>query len=173
MPNILEKVRIVQDFPKPGIGFYDITTLLKDGKAFKEVIDDFDNYFDPNEYDVIAGIESRGFIFASALAYKKEKGLILIRKPGKLPAEKYEMEYQLEYGTDKVEIHKDSISKNTRVLVLDDLLATGGTANASCDLIEQAGGMVAGVGFVIELGFLNGRRNLASYNLYSQVIVKE
>ncbi|MFC1561383.1 adenine phosphoribosyltransferase [candidate division KSB1 bacterium] len=173
MLNIREKIRVVQDFPKQGIGFFDITTLLKDGPAFRQVIDEFHREYRDTEFDRIAGTESRGFVFAAALAYKMNKGMIPVRKPGKLPAETYREEYALEYGTDAVEMHRDAVELGMNVLVIDDLLATGGTALATCRLIEKAGGSVAGVGFMIELGFLNGRQQLENYDLYSMLRIEE
>lgn len=170
MEDLLKLIRVVPDFPKPGIGFFDITTLLKDAEGFRQVIDEFYQHYKDVKIDRIAGIESRGFVFASALAYKMGKGLILLRKPGKLPAEKYRAEYSLEYGTDAVEMHTDAVEKGMSILVIDDLLATGGTAGAACVLVEKAGGTVAGVGFVIELAFLKGRDKLEGYEVF--VIIK-
>jgi len=172
MENIRDMLRIVPDFPKPGIGFVDITTVLKNGNAFRNVIDEFYNHYKNINVDRIIGIESRGFIFASVLAYVWNKGVIPVRKPGKLPADTYKAEYSLEYGTDAVEIHKDAVEKGMNILIIDDLLATGGTAQATCKLVEQAGGIVAGTGFMIELAFLNGREKLTDYDIYSMIIIE-
>lgn len=169
MIDIQKLTRIVPDFPKPGIGFFDITTVLKDGPAFGQVIDSFYEVYRERDIDKIVGIEARGFVYASALAYKMKKGLILVRKPGKLPSEVLHHEYELEYGTDSVEMHKDAVEHDEKVLVIDDLLATGGTAEATCKLVEQAGGIVAGVGFMIELCFLNGRNKLKNHDIYSML----
>lgn len=173
MIDIQKLTRIVPDFPKPGIGFFDITTVLKDGPAFGQVIDSFYEVYREWDIDKIAGIEARGFVYASALAYKMKKGLILVRKPGKLPSEVLHHEYELEYGTDSVEMHKDAVEHDEKVLVIDDLLATGGTAEATCKLVEQAGGIVAGVGFMIELCFLNGRNKLKNHDIYSMLLIEE
>lgn len=173
MQKIKEHLREIQDFPKPGILFFDITTVLKNAEAFAEAIDLLYERFKDTDFDLIAGTESRGFIFASTLAYKMNKGIILVRKPGKLPAETIREEYALEYGTDSVEMHKDAVKEGTKVLVLDDLLATGGTAAATCALIEKAGGVVAGVGFMIELDFLNGREKIKQYDIYSILNIEE
>lgn len=173
MIDIQKLTRIVPDFPKPGIGFFDITTVLKDGPAFGQVIDSFYEVYREWDIDKIVGIEARGFVYASALAYKMKKGLILVRKPGKLPSEVLHHEYELEYGTDSVEMHKDAVEHDEKVLVIDDLLATGGTAEATCKLVEQAGGIVAGVGFMIELCFLNGRNKLKNHDIYSMLQIEE
>lgn len=173
MIDIQKLTRIVPDFPKPGIGFFDITTVLKDGPAFGQVIDSFYEVYRKRDIDKIVGIEARGFVYASALAYKMKKGLILVRKPGKLPSEVLHHEYELEYGTDSVEMHKDAVEHDEKVLVIDDLLATGGTAEATCKLVEQAGGIVAGVGFMIELCFLNGRNKLKNHDIYSMLLIEE
>lgn len=167
MQSLKDKIRTVPDFPKAGIGFKDITTLVKDGAAFKEAVDKISENFEPNKIDLIVGIEARGFIFGAALAYKWNKGLVLVRKPGKLPAETESAEYALEYGTDKVEIHKDAISKNQRILIVDDLLATGGTVAATATLVEKLGGKVVGIAFLIELDFLKGREKLKAYKVCS------
>ncbi|MBC8182329.1 adenine phosphoribosyltransferase [candidate division KSB1 bacterium] len=169
MHGFEEKIRTVMDFPKPGIGFKDITTLLKDASAFKDSIEAMAAKFDPEKIDKILGIESRGFIFASVLAYKWNKGLIVARKPGKLPAEKISEEYELEYGVDRIEIHRDAISPGERILILDDLLATGGTVEATIKLVEQLKGEIAGIGFLIELTFLNGRKRFENFNICSLI----
>ena len=169
MQNLEQKIRTVKDFPKQGIGFKDITTLLKDGPAFKQSIEILASKFNPEKIDKILGIEARGFIFASALAYKWNMGLIIARKPGKLPAEKISEQYELEYGVDNIEIHCDAVSPNERILVIDDLLATGGTVEATVKLVERLKGQVAGIGFLIELTFLNGREKLKNYNVRSLI----
>ncbi|MCP4724037.1 MAG: adenine phosphoribosyltransferase [bacterium] len=171
--DILKKTRVVQDFPKPGIGFFDITTVLRDAEAFKYVIDTFNEQYKDMGFDLIAGIEARGFIFASALALKMNKGLILLRKPGKLPADTYKEEYALEYGTNAIEMHKDAVESGERVLLIDDLLATGGTLEAACKIIEKADGKIVGIGLMIELDFLNGKEKVKDYPLYSMVNVTE
>jgi adenine phosphoribosyltransferase len=160
-------VRNIPDFPLPGIQFKDITTLIGDGPAFAEVIRAMADRYQGAGIDAVAGVESRGFIFSAPIALQLGVGLIPIRKPGKLPAETYQIEYELEYGTNKLEIHRDAVPTGSRVLVVDDLLATGGTIGAACKLIERAGGSVAELAFVIELSFLGGREKLAPYPVYS------
>lgn len=169
MKNLSEKIRNVPDFPKKGIGFKDITTLLKDGGAFKSAVDEMGNRFETNNVDVIVGIESRGFIFGSVLAYKWGIGFVPVRKPGKLPAKVLKEEYKLEYGTDAVEIHEDAISTGQRVLIIDDLLATGGTAAATARLVERLGGVIVGICFLVELDFLFGKDKLNKYDVQSIV----
>ena len=161
------RIREVPDFPKPGILFYDITTLLKDKDGFKGVIDGLKNHYRNAGVDLVIGIEARGFIFAPALAYALGAGFVPIRKPKKLPSERVSVSYDLEYGTDSLEIHKDALDPGHRVLIVDDLLATGGTAAAATRLIEQCGGKVAGVGVMVELTFLNGRKKLDGYDVFS------
>ena len=163
----LHLIRNVPDFPKPGILFKDITPLLANGPALRAAIDDLIDATAGMKPDVILGVESRGFLFASPMAYATARGVILVRKPGKLPARVIRQEYALEYGTDRLEVHKDAITPGARVLVLDDVLATGGTASAVVSLVERLGGVVAGVGFVIELDFLNGRSKLGSHEIFS------
>jgi adenine phosphoribosyltransferase len=160
-------IREVPNFPKSGILFYDITTLLKDKQGFRATIDALKNHYRDSSVDVVIGIEARGFIFAPALAYALGAGFVPVRKPKKLPSECVRVDYALEYGTDSLEIHKDALDGGRRVLIVDDLLATGGTAAATTKLVEQVGGEVAGVGFVIELTFLNGRRKLDGYDVFS------
>jgi adenine phosphoribosyltransferase len=162
-------IREVPDFPKPGILFYDITTLLKDARGLESVIDRLKEHYASAGVDVVLGIEARGFIFAPALAYALGVGFVPVRKPKKLPALTQRVEYALEYGTDVLEIHADAIQPGQRVLVMDDVLATGGTAAAVTRLIEALGGRVAGLGFVIELDFLHGRDKLDGYDLYSMI----
>ena len=158
--SVKDKIRDIKDFPKKGIIFRDITTVIKDADAFKYVIDYFYDMFKDDKIDYVAAIESRGYIFGAPLAYKLDAGFIVIRKPGKLPAEVERVSYDLEYGTDSLEIHKDAIEPGKRVLLVDDLLATGGTICASCQLIEKLGGKTAGIAFMIELSDLNGREKL-------------
>lgn len=160
-------IREVPDFPKPGINFYDITTLLKDSKGFQSIIDLLADHYRSKPIDVVLGIEARGFIIAPAVAYALGYGFIPVRKEKKLPAERERIEYALEYGTDILEIHKDAISPGQNVLIIDDVLATGGTAAAVARLVETLQGKVAGLGFILELDFLNGREKLAGYDAYS------
>jgi adenine phosphoribosyltransferase len=172
MNNLQNFIRNVQDFPKPGIGFKDITTLLKEPVAFRAAIDSIASEYASVKIDKIVGTESRGFIFGAPLAYNLHAGFVPVRKPGKLPAETESAEYELEYGTDKVEIHKDAITKGERVLIVDDLLATGGTAAATAELVEKLGGEIIGIAFLIELSFLNGRRRLGGYHVSSIIQYK-
>jgi adenine phosphoribosyltransferase len=165
--DLRARIREVPDFPKPGILFYDITTLLKDADSFREVIDRMADQVKDARIDLVVGMESRGFIFSAPLAYKLDAGFVPVRKLGKLPAETIEVEYDLEYGTATLEIHRDAIQPGQRVLIVDDLLATGGTMQAAVDLVGQAGGTVAGIAFVIELGFLNGREKLRPAEVFS------
>lgn len=167
VPDLKKLIREVPDFPKPGILFYDITTLLKDGPGFRAVIDALTGRYRGKHIDTVVGIEARGFIFAPALAYALGTGFVPVRKPKKLPAECVTVEYELEYGSDSLAVHKDAIQGGQNVLVVDDLLATGGTACAVTKLIEKLGGKVAGLGFVIELNFLNGRAKLPGYDVFS------
>ena len=167
MDDLKKLVREVPDFPKPGILFYDITTLLKDKCGFRAVIDGLQNHYADARVDVVLGIEARGFIFAPALAYALRAGFVPVRKPKKLPAECVRVTYDLEYGTDTLEMHRDAIGHGSRVLIVDDLLATGGTAAASARLVREAGGTVVGLGFVIELTFLKGRGKLAGNDVFS------
>ena len=160
MKDLVSLIRNVPDFPKEGIGFKDITTLLKDGEGFRLCIQQMWEPFKDDDIQKIAGIESRGFILGGAMAYEHGLPFIPFRKPGKLPAETVSESYALEYGTDAIELHVDAVERSERVLVVDDLLATGGTAAAACKLIEKLGGIVAGVSFMIELSFLSGRKKL-------------
>lgn len=169
MNHLKELIREVPDFPKPGILFYDITTLLKNGNGFHSVIDAFRERYQPSPADVIVGIEARGFIFAPAVAYALGIGFVPVRKPKKLPAATERVEYQLEYGTDVLEMHQDAIAPGQRVLIIDDVLATGGTARAVAQLVEKLGGKVIGLGFVLELDFLHGRERLAGFDVHSLV----
>ncbi len=155
------------DFPKPGILFYDVTTLFLEPAALRETVDRLADYARSLEVDHVVSAEARGFVLGGAIAAAADAGFILARKPGKLPRRVTSVEYQLEYGVDTLEVHSDAISDGARVLVHDDLLATGGTAQALCSLVEQAGGIVAGCAFVIELSFLGGRAALADYDVHS------
>ena len=166
--NELKKlIREVPDWPKPGILFYDITTLLKDPAGSRALIDHFFDHYDGAPVDVVAGIEARGFIFGPPLAYRLNAGFVPLRKPGKLPAKTVKEEFTLEYGTDALEVHEDAIGKGTRVLIVDDLLATGGTASAANKLVKKLGGEVVGCGFAVELTFLNGREKLGGVDVFS------
>lgn len=158
--DVKDKIRAVQDFPKPGIVFRDITTALKDADTLKIMIDYLCEQFKDVKIDYIAGIESRGFIFGMPMAYKLDAGFVPIRKPKKLPAATYSQEYELEYGTDKIEVHQDAFEKGANVLIVDDLLATGGTAEAACKLVKKTGANLVGIAFLIELEALNGREKL-------------
>jgi len=169
MKKFKDAIRSVPDFPKPGIDFKDITTLLKDPKLLSGVIEQMLIPFSSVNIHKIAGIEARGFIFAPAMATACGAGFIPIRKPGKLPAETVSVEYQLEYGTDKVEIHRDAVTKGENVLLVDDLLATGGTALAAIQLLEKLGANIIGISFLVELDFLKGREKFADYNIHSLV----
>lgn len=169
MNDLKALIREVPDFPKPGINFYDITTLLKDPAGWRAVIDALRQHYESTPVDAVVGIEARGFFFAPAIAYALGAGFVPVRKPGKLPAATARVEYALEYGTDSLEVHRDAIQPGQRVLILDDVLATGGTAAAVAKLVEDLGGTVVGLGFVIELDFLNGRRKLAGRELFSLI----
>lgn len=165
--HLAKAIRDVPDFPKQGIIFKDITTLIKDPGLYREVIDIFHGQYAGKGIAKVAGVEARGYLFSSALAYRLGAGLIPVRKPGKLPAETVEVSYELEYGTDSVQMHKDAVGPGERVLVIDDLLATGGTAAATCELVAGQGAEVAGVAFVVELDFLKGREKLSGYDVFS------
>ena len=167
MEDLKKLIREVPDFPKPGILFYDITTLLKDKCGFRAVIDGLKHHYQEAHVDTVLGIEARGFIFAPALAYALGAGFVPVRKPNKLPAECVTVNYSLEYGSDSLEMHKDAIADGHRVLIVDDLLATGGTAAAAARMVESVGGKVAGIGFVVELTFLNGRQKLQNHDVFS------
>jgi adenine phosphoribosyltransferase len=169
MNDLKALIREIPDFPKPGILFYDITTLLKDKTGWKTVIDQACEHYKDLPVDVVVGIEARGFFFAPTLAYALGTGFVPVRKPGKLPAATASMSYALEYGTDRLEIHKDAIHPGERVLIFDDVLATGGTATAVARLVESLGGWVAGLGFVIELDFLKGRSKLDGHEVFSLI----
>lgn len=162
-------IKTVPDYPEPGISYKDITPLIEDGATLHAAVDALAQIVDSVEYDRILSAEARGFVFGTALAYSAKKGLVLARKPNKLPRETISANYELEYGTDSLEAHADSIPPGTRVLVADDLLATGGTARAMCELVEEAGGTVAATAFLIELGYLDGREKLAPYEVISLI----
>lgn len=167
--DLREKIRDVPDFPKEGILFKDVMPLIADPEYFADSIRQLADWSRPREPDLILGAEARGFIFGGALAYELGAGFIAARKPGKLPWETVEATYALEYGTDSLEVHRDAVTPGARVIVLDDVLATGGTAKAKCELVEQLGGVVAGVAFVIELTFLKGRERLEGYDVHSLI----
>jgi adenine phosphoribosyltransferase len=162
-------IREVPDFPKKGILFYDITTLLKDKLGFARLIDALSEHYigAGKEIDLVLGMEARGFIFGPALAYRLNAGFVPVRKPGKLPAETAKISYELEYGSNALEVHRDAIKKGQRILIVDDLLATGGTAVATADLASGLGAEIAGLAFVVELDFLRGREKLAKYEVFS------
>jgi adenine phosphoribosyltransferase len=160
-------IREVPDFPKKGILFYDITTLLKDKLGFAMLIDALSEHYIQKEIDLVLGMEARGFIFGPALAYRLNAGFVPVRKPGKLPAATAKVEYDLEYGSNALEVHKDAIQKGQRIIIVDDLLATGGTAEATAKLATSLGAEIAGLGFVVELDFLKGRKKLQQYDVFS------
>jgi len=167
--DLVNFIRDVPDFPKKGIVYKDITTLLKDKDAFKHTVDLMTEKYRSKKIDKVVGIESRGFIFAGVVAYQLGCGLVITRKPGKLPSDTISEEYELEYGTDLLEVHTDAIKKGDRVVIVDDLLATGGTARAVTELIERLNGKIEGLEFLIELMFLKGREKLGKYNIDSYI----
>ncbi len=167
MEHLKKLIREVPDFPKPGINFYDITTLLQDADGFKQTIDALVNEVKDQRIDTVIGIESRGFIFGTPVAYQLDAGFVPVRKPNKLPWEKVSVSYDLEYGQDTVEMHRDAVGDGHNVLIIDDLLATGGTARAVADLVEKVGGKIVKILFVVELDFLNGRERLNGYEISS------
>ena len=169
MDDLKAHIREIPDFPKPGILFYDITTLLQDPLALRMTVDRFVWFFSGQRIDKVVGIESRGFMFGPIVAYDLNAGFVPVRKPGKLPYQTLKETYELEYGSDTVEMHRDAIKPGERVLVVDDLVATGGTALAAAKLVEAAGGTVAGFGFIIELTFLPGREKLKDYEVASLI----
>lgn len=169
MSDLKSYIRDIPGFPKEGIIFKDITTLLKDGKKFKEAVDLIAAEYKDRKIDAVLSIEARGFIFGAAVAYKLGTGIIPVRKKGKLPYKTYSATYELEYGSDALEVHQDAFAKDARILIVDDLLATGGTARAVADLVEKMGGKVVGLAFVVELLPLKGRLKLADYNVLSLV----
>jgi adenine phosphoribosyltransferase len=169
MDELKKLIREVPDFPKAGINFYDITTLLKDPEGLRQTVDALSAEFEGAQIDTVIGVEARGFIFAPALAYHLGAGFVPVRKPKKLPAECASISYDLEYGQDTLEIHRDAIGNGHRVIIADDLLATGGTARAVCDLVEGLGGKIEGLVFVVELEFLPGRKKLEGYDVRSLI----
>jgi len=169
MDDLKKLIREIPDYPKPGILFYDITTLLKDKQGFHTVIDRLCAHYEGHKIDLVVGIEARGFIFAPALAYRLGAGFVPVRKPKKLPAKTTQVSYGLEYGTDTLEIHEDAVQKGQNVLLCDDLLATGGTAAAAVQLIRSLGGKVDGAAFAVELSFLHGREKLPGLDVFSLI----
>jgi len=167
MDQLKTLIREIPDFPKPGILFYDITTLLKDKAGLRGVIDGLKEHYATAKVDLVLGIEARGFIFAPAIAYALGAGFVPVRKPKKLPAECVTVTYDLEYGSDSLQMHKDAVQPGTRVLIVDDLLATGGTAAAAVELIRSLGGTVDGAAFAVELNFLHGRKKLPGLDVFS------
>ena len=168
MDDLKKLIREVRDYPKPGILFYDLTTLLKDSWGFHTLVDRLCAHYDgQKQVDLVAGLEARGFIFAPALAYRLGAGFVPVRKPKKLPAKTASVTYQLEYGSDQLEIHEDAVQPGQRVLLCDDLLATGGTAAAAIDLIRKLGGEIAGAAFAVELNFLHGREKLPGVDVFT------
>ena len=168
MIDLRSRIRDIPDFPKPGIVFKDITPLLADGKAFRALVDQFVEHY-RGRVDAVLGIESRGFLIGAAVAYGLGTGIAVVRKPGKLPWQTYAARYELEYGSDALEIHHDAVGDGHRVLIVDDLLATGGTASAAIELVRRCGGTVVACAFVIELSFLNGRKRLPGCDVFSLV----
>ena len=168
--DLRAKIRDIKNFPSEGILFKDITTLLRDGPAWRFAVDSLANRYQGERVDVVVGVESRGFIFGGAIAHQLRAGFVPVRKVGKLPAKTIEVEYELEYGRDALAMHEDAISPGQRVLAVDDLLATGGTMAATLRLVEQLGGRVVGVAFMIELAFLHGREKLKNYPLHSLIV---
>lgn len=168
--NYRALIREVPDFPKPGILFYDITTLLKDARALSSIVDELTAYYQGHQVVKVIGIESRGFIFGGMLAHRLNAGFVPVRKPGKLPADNFEVKYSLEYGSNSLAIHRDAITAGERVLIVDDLLATGGTAAATVSLVRQLGGEIAGLDFLVELQGLKGRDKLVGYPVRSMIL---
>lgn len=168
--NYQALIREVPDFPKPGILFYDITTLLKDPTAFSAIADELTAYYQNQKVAKVVGIESRGFIFGGVLAQRLNAGFVPVRKPGKLPADSFEVKYSLEYGSNSLAIHRDAIAIGERVLIVDDLLATGGTAAATVSLVRQLGGEIVGLDFLVELKGLKGRDKLTGYSVHSTIL---
>jgi adenine phosphoribosyltransferase len=167
MTDLKSLIREIPDYPKPGILFYDLTTLLQDGKGFHALVEQLCDHYSGQKVDLVAGIEARGFIFAPALAFRLGAGFIPVRKPKKLPWKTASVTYQLEYGSDQLEIHQDAVKKGQRVLLCDDLLATGGTAAAAIELVRQSGGEIVGAAFAVELNFLQGRKKLPGVDVFS------
>jgi adenine phosphoribosyltransferase len=169
MEDLKKLIREIPDYPKPGILFYDLTTLLKDRHGFQKLVDQLCDHYANRQVDVVVGVEARGFIFAPALAYRLGAGFVPVRKPKKLPGKTAQVCYQLEYGTDTLEIHRDAIESGQTVIISDDLLATGGTAAATVNLVQQLGGIVIGVAFAVELTFLQGRAKLPGLDVFSLI----
>jgi adenine phosphoribosyltransferase len=169
MESLKARIRDIPDFPKPGIVFKDITPLLADGPSFRTLTEALAGRFAGRKVDLVVGVEARGFIIGSAVAYVLEAGIVMIRKKGKLPYKTHKAIYQLEYGTDILEIHEDAITPGQRVLIVDDLLATGGTVSAAIDLVHKLGGSVVGIGFLVELTFLKGREKLREHEVFSLI----
>lgn len=169
MDHLKKLIREIPDYPKPGILFYDVTTLLKDKKGFHTVIDELCEHYDGHQIDIVTGVEARGFIFGPALAYRLGAGFVPVRKPKKLPSKTVSVSYALEYGTDTLEMHEDAVQPGERVLVCDDLLATGGTASATVELVRKLRGKVEGAAFAVELTFLNGRKKLPGLDVFSLI----
>ena len=169
MDELKKLIREISDYPKPGILFYDVTTLLRDKLGFHRLIDKLCAHYEGHHIDLVAGIEARGFIFGPALAYRLGAGFVPVRKPKKLPSKTVSVSYSLEYGTDTLEIHADAVTPGQKVLVCDDLLATGGTAAATVELIRKLGGKVDGAAFAVELTFLNGRAKLPGLDVFSLI----
>ncbi|HEX9758899.1 MAG TPA: adenine phosphoribosyltransferase [Nitrospiria bacterium] len=167
--DLKSKIREIPDFPKKGILFYDITTLLKEADAFRHIIGKFVNYYQDEGITKVVGIESRGFILGAPIAYELHAGFVPVRKSGKLPSDIYEAKYNLEYGSDTLTVHRDAIQPGEQVLVVDDLLATGGTISATVELVKQLGGVIVGIAFLIELTELRGRNKLDGYNVLSMM----
>jgi len=169
MDDLKKLIREIPDYPKPGILFYDLTTLLKDKNGFRKLVDKLCDHYADRKVDVVVGVEARGFIFAPALAYRLGAGFVPVRKPKKLPGKTAKVSYQLEYGTDSLEIHEDAIRPGQSVIISDDLLATGGTAAATVQLVKALGGTVSGAAFAVELTFLNGRSKLPGLDVFSLI----
>jgi adenine phosphoribosyltransferase len=167
MDDLKKLIREIPDYPKPGILFYDLTTLLQDKRGFHDMVDRLCQHYEGKKVDIVAGIEARGFIFAPALAYRMGAGFVPVRKPKKLPFKTAAVTYQLEYGTDQLEIHEDAVRPGQSVLLCDDLLATGGTAAAAIELVRKLGGEPVGAAFAVELNFLNGRAKLPAIDVFS------
>jgi adenine phosphoribosyltransferase len=167
MDDLKKLIREIPDYPKPGILFYDLTTLLQDPRGFHSLVDRLCEHYNGKKVDLVAGIEARGFIFAPALAYRLGAGFVPIRKPRKLPSKTVSVTYELEYGSDQLEIHQDAVKPGQRVLLCDDLLATGGTASAAIELVRKLGGELAGAAFAVELSFLNGRAKIPGVDVFS------
>ena len=167
--DLKAKIRDIPNFPKDGIIFKDITTLLSDPEAYRKAIDSLAQHYEGKAIDVVVGVEARGFIISAALSYRLGAGLVLIRKPGKLPYLTHRIEYTLEYGIDELEMHQDAIKPGQKVLIADDLLATGGTISAATDLVEMLQGDIVGLCFLVELTFLDGRQSIGDYDIFSLI----